>query len=123
MRFNPEMLTTFISLSNLNFPTVTKSKALALTSLKAVASSDVRYNTPIPSGLTLPDFLFPEGGDPIFSLGYPIMPSHIRARKNSVPFVYFVIEYPTKEASRSALKYPLQKRFFVFIASENSRHV
>lgn len=123
MLFSPEIFTTFMSLSSSNIPMVTKSKALALTSLNAVASSDVRYSTPIPSGFTRPDFRFLVGGCPISSLGYPSMSSLIRARNSSVPLVYFVIEYPRKEASWSALKSPLQKRFFVFIASENSCHV
>lgn len=113
MLFSPEIFTTFMSLSSSNIPMVTKSKALALTSLNAVASSDVRYSTPIPSGFTRPDFRFLVGGCPISSLGYPSMSSLIRARNSSVPLVYFVIEYPRKEASWSALKSPLQKRFLL----------
>lgn len=98
MLFSPEIFTTFMSLSSSNIPMVTKSKALALTSLNAVASSDVRYSTPIPSGFTRPDFRFLVGGCPISSLGYPSMSSLIRARNSSVPLVYFVIEYPRKES-------------------------
>ena len=68
-----------------NSPMETKSYTLARTSVKAVRLSEVKYKTPIPSGLMRPARLHPTGGANISFGANPALLSAIRALKNFVP--------------------------------------